>query len=66
MEYFKDALLEAGFAGKRVGFDADGYGSSMGYRGPKVSQFLEAQQFQSIYGWGEEMRVRRSQQSMQI
>ncbi|WP_289139117.1 Xaa-Pro peptidase family protein [uncultured Brevibacillus sp.] len=66
MEYVKDALLEAGFAGKRVGFDADGYGSSMGYRGPKVSQFLEAQQFQSIYGWVEEMRVIKSEAEIEL
>ncbi|MFP3389541.1 M24 family metallopeptidase [Brevibacillus sp. SIMBA_040] len=66
MEYFKDALVEAGFAGKRVGFDADGYGSSMGYRGPKVSQFLEAQQLQSIYGWGEEMRVIKSEAEIEL
>lgn len=59
MEYFKDALLEAGFGGKRVGYDADGYGSSMGYRGPRVSQFLEAE-LQSVYGVVEEMRVVKS------
>lgn len=66
MEYFKDALVEAGFAGKRVGFDADGYGSSMGYRGPKVSQFLEAESFASIYGVVEEMRVVKSPAEIEL
>lgn len=66
MEFLKDALLEAGFAGKRVGFDADGYGSSMGYRGPKVSQFLDAQSFQSIHGWVEEMRVVKSAAEIEL
>lgn len=66
MEYFKEALLEANLAGKRVGIDADGYGSSMGYRGPKVSQFLEAKEFYSIYGWGEEMRVIKSAAEIEL
>ena len=66
MEYFKDALLEASFAGKNVGLDAEGYGSAMGYRGPKIRQFLEAREFQSVFGWVEEMRVIKSAAEIEL
>lgn len=66
MEYLKDALVETNFSGKRVGLDAEGYGSSMGYRGQKVRQFLEAKDFASIYGWVEEMRVVKSAAEIEL
>jgi Xaa-Pro dipeptidase len=66
MEYFKDALVEANFDGKVVGSDADGYGSSMGYRGPRVSSFLEAKEFKSVHGWIEEMRFIKSPAEIEL
>lgn len=65
MDYLKDALIEAGFSGKAVGFDAIGYGSSMGYRGPAVSDFLEAE-FVSLKGLVEEMRFIKSPAEIEL
>ncbi|WML48393.1 Xaa-Pro peptidase family protein [Neobacillus sp. PS3-34] len=65
MEYFKDALVKADFTGKVVGYDAIGYGSSMGYRGPIVSDFLDAE-FVSIKGLIEEMRFVKSSTEVEL
>ncbi|WP_316568217.1 Xaa-Pro peptidase family protein [Neobacillus sp. YIM B06451] len=65
MEYLKDALTEAGITGKAVGYDAIGYGSSMGYRGPAVSDFLEAE-FVSLKGLVEEMRFIKSPAEIEL
>ncbi|HYK75156.1 MAG TPA: Xaa-Pro peptidase family protein [Pseudoneobacillus sp.] len=65
MEYFKDALSEAQFSGKVVGYDAIGYGSSMGYRGPVVSDFLKAE-FVSIKGLVEELRFIKSASEIEL
>jgi Xaa-Pro dipeptidase len=66
MEYLKDALVESGFNDKIIGFDADGYGSSMGYRGPKVSSIIEAKEFRSVYGIIEEMRFIKSPAEIEL
>ncbi|WP_442599998.1 M24 family metallopeptidase [Neobacillus sp. D3-1R] len=66
MEYFKDVLLESGFEGKVVGYDALGYGSSMGYRGPAVSEFLSAKEFVSLKGVIEELRFIKSAAEIEL
>jgi Xaa-Pro dipeptidase len=66
MEYFKDALVEANFSGKVVGFDADGYSSAKGYRGPRVSSFLDSKEFKPISGWVEEMRFIKSPAEIEL
>ncbi|MGE8204741.1 M24 family metallopeptidase [Heyndrickxia sp. NPDC080065] len=66
MEYFKDELNQAGFEGKTVGYDSIGYGSSMGYRGPAVSEFLSAKDFVSIKWIVEEMRVVKSPAEVEL
>ncbi|WP_053365913.1 M24 family metallopeptidase [Bacillus sp. FJAT-27245] len=65
MEYLKDALTESGFSGKSVGYDANGYGSPMGYRGPAVSDFLDAE-FVSLKGLVEEMRFIKSPAEIEL
>jgi Xaa-Pro dipeptidase len=42
MEYLKDVLIEHHFEGKNIGIDSDGYGSYMGYRGPRVGDLITA------------------------
>jgi Xaa-Pro dipeptidase len=66
MEYLKDELTNANFTGKRIGYDAIGYGSSMGYRGEAVSDFLEAKEFVSIKGMVEEMRFIKSPAEIEL
>ncbi len=66
MEYFKDALYNAGFEGKTVGYDAIGYGSPSGYRGPAVNEFLSAKEFVSIKGIVEEMRFVKSPNEIEL
>ena len=66
MEYFKDALYEAQFEGKIVGYDANGYGSPMGYRGPSVSDILSAKEFISIKGLVEEIRFIKSKAEIEL
>jgi Xaa-Pro aminopeptidase len=66
MEYFKDVLNEAGLQGKVVGYDSNGYGSPMGYRGPALSDILEAKDFVSVYGWIEEMRFIKSEAEIEL
>ncbi|WP_059173834.1 Xaa-Pro peptidase family protein [Bacillus sp. FJAT-27445] len=65
MEYLMDALTESGFSGKTVGYDAIGYGSSMGYRGPSVSDFLDAE-FVSLKWLVEEMRFIKSPTEIEL
>jgi len=41
LEYLADALRQAGLEHKRVGVDSDGYSSSYGYTGPKLSEVVQ-------------------------
>jgi Xaa-Pro dipeptidase len=66
MEYFKDVMNEAGLKGKVVGYDSNGYGSPMGYRGPALSDILDAKDFVSVYGWIEEMRFIKSESEIEL
>ncbi|MFD1037528.1 M24 family metallopeptidase [Virgibacillus byunsanensis] len=65
MEFFKDILIDAGFEDKNVGFDFDGYGSPYGYRGPRLSEVINAE-FISIYAWVEEMRFIKSSTEIEL
>lgn len=66
LEYLKEALIAAGFEGKTIGLDADGYGSAMGYRGPRVSELLDAKAFVSLRGWVEEARAVKSANELEL
>jgi Xaa-Pro dipeptidase len=66
MEYLKDALVEAGFQGKTIGYDSIGYGSPMGYRGPAVNEFITAKEFVSLKGVVEEMRFIKSSAEIEL
>lgn len=66
LEYLKEVLFEAGFAGKTVGYDANGYGSPMGYRGPRLSDLLEPKSFVSLQGWIEEARMVKSAHELEL
>lgn len=65
MEYLKDVLAECHFTGKTVGIDSDGYGSPMGYRGPRVSDILSAD-FVSVGGWIQEARLVKSPNEIEL
>ena len=66
MEYLKDALIEVGFNHQTVGFDTDGYGSPYGYRGPRISELLDAKSFKSINGLVREMRFIKSPAEIEL
>jgi Xaa-Pro dipeptidase len=66
MEYLKDELVAAGLQGKVVGYDANGYGSSMGYRGPSLSAILDAKEWKSLHGFIEEMRMVKSPAEIEL
>lgn len=66
MEYLKDVLVSCNFTGKTIGIDADGYGSSMGYRGPRLSELLEAKEFVSIRWWIEASRMIKSPNEIEL
>ncbi|NOU99469.1 M24 family metallopeptidase [Paenibacillus planticolens] len=66
MEYLKDILIDYQFASKTIGFDSDGYGSPMGYRGPRISDLVTAKRFVSLYGWVEEARYVKSPNEIEL
>jgi len=66
MEILKDILQKLGFDGKRIGYDAIGYGSPMGYRGPSLDQLISAKQFISLKGIIEEMRYVKSENEIRL
>ncbi|MED1950378.1 Xaa-Pro peptidase family protein [Brevibacillus centrosporus] len=66
MEYLKEALIAADLQGKTIGLDADGYGSPMGYRGPRVSELVDAKAFVSLRGWVEEARAVKSANELEL
>lgn len=65
MDYLKELLVETGVTGKKVGYDSDGYGSPYGYRGPGVSELIDAE-FVSIHGLVEEMRFIKSPSEIEL
>ncbi|MFM1650760.1 M24 family metallopeptidase [Brevibacillus sp. B_LB10_24] len=66
LEQLKEVLEQAGFSGKAAGYDADGYGSSMGYRGPRLSEITPAKEWKSVAGIVEEMRMVKSPAEIEL
>lgn len=66
MEYFKELLKEYGVEGKTVGYDAIGYGSSQGYRGPSVDKLIDVKEFVSLAGVIEEFRFVKSESEIEL
>lgn len=66
MEYFKEILVKFGFEGKTIGYDAIGYGSSQGYRGPSIDQLIDAKAFVSLHGVVEELRFVKSPNEIEL
>jgi len=61
MQRFAALLSELGLGSVTLGVDADGYASSWGYRGPRLSQTLpEAKVVAEIGSWIEDMRMSKS------
>lgn len=65
MEYFKELLVEFGFENKSVGYDAIGYGSSMGYRGQPLNELISAEWI-SVKGIVEELRFIKSEHEIEL
>ena len=65
MEYLKNVLQRLRFTGKKVGYDAIGYGSPMGYKGPILKDLLQAE-FISISGVIQEMRAVKSLNEIEL
>ncbi|WP_075618881.1 M24 family metallopeptidase [Paenisporosarcina indica] len=66
MEYLKELLVQFGFENKTVGYDAIGYGSSMGYRGQSIDQLITVKEFVSLKGIIEEMRFIKSNNEIEL
>ncbi len=66
MEYLKALFLEYGLENKTVGYDAIGYGSSMGYRGESIDQLISVKQFVSLKGLIEELRFIKSGNEIEL
>ncbi len=66
MEYLKELLKEYEFENKTVGYDAIGYGSSMGYRGQSVDEILTVKEFVTLKGIIEEMRFIKSKNEIEL
>ncbi|MFF3099920.1 M24 family metallopeptidase [Viridibacillus arvi] len=66
MEYLKEVLKEYGFENKTVGYDAIGYGSSMGYRGQSVDAIITVKEFVTLKGVIEEMRYIKSKNEIEL
>lgn len=65
MNILKDYLTSIGMANIHVGIDGDGYSSPKGYRGPKLSDIL-VNQYTSIYGFIESMRMIKSENELAL
>lgn len=64
---FASLLAEMGLGAKTLGVDADGYGSSWGYRGPRLSQVVpEAKIVPEVGTWIEDMRMCKSPAELQL
>ena len=66
MEYFKKSLAEAGVPGNTIGYDSNGYGSPMGYRGPQLSSLIDAKEWRPLQGLIEEMRMIKSPAEIEL
>ncbi|MEH7308538.1 M24 family metallopeptidase [Neobacillus drentensis] len=66
MEYLKELLNQYGFEDKTIGYDAIGYGSSMGYRGQSIDQLISVKEFISLKGLIEEMRFVKSNNEIEL
>ncbi|HLR74763.1 MAG TPA: Xaa-Pro peptidase family protein [Virgibacillus sp.] len=66
MEYFKEVLKTYGFEGKTIGYDAIGYSSAQGYRGPSIDQLIDAKAFVSLHGVIEELRFVKSVNEIEL
>lgn len=66
MDYFKDALSEAGFENQRIGVDAKGYSSPKGYHGPEVPEILNARSYHSVKDIIENIRMVKSEAEIEL
>lgn len=66
MVLFKNYLLSLGFENKVVGVDSLGYGSPKGYRGEKLNDLIASNQYVSIQGLVEKMRMIKSEKEIEL
>lgn len=66
MKLFKDYLLNLDFQNKNVGVDSLGYSSPKGYRGEKLNDLLDSNNYVSIQGLVEKMRMIKSQKEIEL
>lgn len=60
MHHLTELLTSYGFGKQKYGADGDGYASSWGYRGPRLSELLTDAKLTFVGGWIEEMRMCKS------
>lgn len=66
MEHLVDHVAGLGLRGRPLGVDGDGYSSSWGYRGPRLSEVLTNQPLTFVGRYVEEMRMVKSAQEIAL
>ncbi|RLG85315.1 MAG: aminopeptidase P family protein [Thermoprotei archaeon] len=66
MEVLADVLRRLGLEGKVIGYDTDGYGHVMGYRGPRLSEVFKNARYVYARDLVEELRMVKSDEEVRI
>ncbi|KGR89904.1 peptidase M24 [Ureibacillus massiliensis 4400831 = CIP 108448 = CCUG 49529] len=66
MKLLRNYLLNLDFQNKNVGVDSLGYSSPKGYRGEKLNDLLDSNNYVSIQGLVEKMRMIKSQKEIEL
>ena len=66
MLWFAEHLKKIGLEGKVIGYDADGYGQVMGYRGPRLSEVFKNAKYVYARDLIEELRMIKSDEELRI
>ncbi len=66
MYWFSEFLKNMGLEGKVIGYDVDGYGHVMGYRGPKLSEVFKNAKFIYARDLIEDLRMIKSKEEINV
>ncbi|HET9015258.1 MAG TPA: Xaa-Pro peptidase family protein [Thermomicrobiaceae bacterium] len=66
LEFLKDLLVDLGLTRAKIGVDADGYGRTYGYRGPRVSELLPDAEVVTVVDDVEYMQMLNSEEELDL
>lgn len=66
MELLAELLKKLGLSGKVIGYDVDGYGHVMGYRGPRLSEVFKDAKYVYARDLVEELRMVKSDEEIRL